>query len=81
MCRIEGSAEVIGNGHYTPVSVARFRCIEHEMPVQGPCTMDTLCPIGRIERARDKALTEIAEAQRIHWVDAVAVVGAEIKTR
>lgn len=39
----------------------------------GAGDVEAMCPIGRIEKARDEALKAIAEAQRIHWVDAVSV--------
>jgi len=37
------------------------RCVSHDWQFEGPVCATQLCPIGRIEEARDRALLAITE--------------------
>ena len=41
---------------------ARTQCMTHNWPMEYPISTETMCPIGRIEEARDQALVSIAAA-------------------
>jgi hypothetical protein len=38
---------------------AHTMCITHNWPLEYPASTETLCPIGRIEQARDQAIALI----------------------
>lgn len=61
MCRFIIAVVPAFAGQASGPSKMEAQCIDHEMQVPimgGALQPDTLCPIGRIEKARDEALLQ-----------------------